>query len=252
MSAMEFEERAVAFLDVLGFSALVQRAASNADARSQLQSLVELLGSEMPRLSDAIDKSVPPPAKPAFCYFSDSIVLSAPCSTPRSGGGDYRGIDAVVMRTIQLAQAVLDMGYLLRGGVAVGPVWHVENNVVGVAFQEAVAIERRVAKQARVVLSASAEAEWKRGPMADSQMCISYDGRLMANTLFEYYMRDAGEHGGIEATFARWDEIVQRELRRRNTGSWTPRSWYRTCVKPRMKWRWFGKYLKSRRDSIGG
>ncbi|MFT6051062.1 MAG: hypothetical protein ACI9B9_000702 [Halioglobus sp.] len=41
------------------------------------------------------------------------------------------------MRTIQLTHIFLAKGYLIRGGVSIGKVWHTESNIIGPAYQGA-------------------------------------------------------------------------------------------------------------------
>lgn len=43
---------------------------------------------------------------------------------------NYSGLEILVMRVIQVAQLLLDFGYLVRAAVTVGKVWHVETNIV--------------------------------------------------------------------------------------------------------------------------
>jgi len=56
---MEFEDRAVAFIDVLGFKALVNEAVENEQAKQKLVDLVALLESAIPRLNAGVDAAVP-------------------------------------------------------------------------------------------------------------------------------------------------------------------------------------------------
>lgn len=56
---MEFEDRAVAFIDILGFKALVNEAVGNEQAKQKLVELVALLESAIPRLDAGVDSTVP-------------------------------------------------------------------------------------------------------------------------------------------------------------------------------------------------
>jgi hypothetical protein len=73
-----FEERAVAFIDVLGFKGLVNSAISDDQSLQELSSLVKLLESAVPSLDATVDKSVPNHLIPRHNYISDCIILSAP------------------------------------------------------------------------------------------------------------------------------------------------------------------------------
>ena len=124
---IEFEERAVAFLDVLGFSSLVTSAASCPSDLEELQELVSLLSSVVPYLDQGVSKTVPVHLIPEHTYISDSIILSAPLKDDAMKS--YNGLNILVMRCIQLTHHFLKAGYLLRGGISTGKVWHNKSNM---------------------------------------------------------------------------------------------------------------------------
>ena len=110
MSEITYEERAVAFIDVLGFSKLVEKSAQNDSERMQLQFLVNLLESTIPVFNQCVRDDVPSHLIPKYIYISDSIILSAPLSDHDKKF--YSGLESVVMRTIQLSHRFLEAGYL--------------------------------------------------------------------------------------------------------------------------------------------
>ncbi|WP_305909042.1 hypothetical protein Q9L42_007615 [Methylomarinum sp. Ch1-1] len=136
---MNFEDRAVAFIDVLGFKALVAGATQSNDQLKQLSELVDLLSSAVPTLDSDAHSSVAAHLIPRHIYISDCIILSAPLTD--SDRQNYDGLSIVVMRAIQLAHHFLNAGYLIRGGISVGKVWHTDSNIVGPAYQEAYMLE---------------------------------------------------------------------------------------------------------------
>jgi class 3 adenylate cyclase len=80
-------------------------------------------------------------------------------------------LEILVMRVIQVTQLLLDFGYLVRGAIEVGKVWHVDANIVGPAYQEAYRLEP-TAKMPRVILSAPATQLWRSsGESAGNRMC---------------------------------------------------------------------------------
>lgn len=137
--AVKFEKRAVAFIDILGFKALVEEAAICVEASGRLSRLVKVLETAVPALNCKVKKDAAY-LIPDHIYISDCIILSAPLED--ESRKDYSGLDAVVMRVIQLSHVFLDAGYIIRGGVAIGDVWHFKNNIVGPAYQEALDIEK--------------------------------------------------------------------------------------------------------------
>ncbi|MFB4203657.1 hypothetical protein KBTX_02668 [wastewater metagenome] len=112
-----FEKRAVAFVDVLGFKALVNAADAN-NNRAPLAELITLLSEAIPSFDATVDKSVPVSQIPRHMYVSDCIILSAPITDPAYK--HYNGLSIVVMRVIQLSHLLLRAGYLIRGGISVG------------------------------------------------------------------------------------------------------------------------------------
>jgi len=164
MSKITFENKAVAFIDVLGFSSLVDDASKKEEMMAQLQSLVDLFKSVVPELDKTVDKSVPLRLIPKHIYISDSIILSAPLSDSSVPG--YNGLEVLVMRCIQLTHHFLSSGYLLRGGIAIGKVWHGTSNIVGPAYQEAYKLENNPKKKLEspcILLSESSVKKWNHG-----------------------------------------------------------------------------------------
>ena len=222
-----FEERAVAFIDVLGFKGLVNSAALGDDqSRQELSNLVSLLEGAVPVLDALVDNSVPKCLIPKHNYISDCIILSAPiknkCRT------NYNGLEIVIMRVIQLTHFFLEHGYLIRGGISVGKVWHTDSNIIGPAYQEAYSLEVK-GKNPVVLLSESA----KNTPRYNSRMCIRLNGQVFVNGLHDFYIKDSDIHGKIEETYQGYEQLVKDNLD----------SQISRCAK--RKWKWFEQYLKA-------
>lgn len=220
-----FEKRAVAFVDVLGFKALVDRAASANDL-APLSELVNLLSSSIPSFDATVDKSVPTSLIPRHIYISDCIILSAPISSPSRKS--YDGLSIVVMRVIQLSHLLLRSGYLIRGGIAVGDAWHSDSNIVGPAYQEALGLEKSGGEPI-VVLSPSAAKCWEGG----SRMCLQQGGKVFVNSLFDCYIPNRGEHGGIDSTYQSYAALAERRVRED------------LSVSAKKKWEWFRAFVQS-------
>lgn len=229
MATINFEERAIAFVDVLGFSAMVNQATQDSRALFELENLVELLSSAVPDFDTAVNRTVPRHLIPTHTYISDSIILSAPLSDPSVGY--YNGLEVVIMRCIQLTHHLLNSGYLIRGGLEVGKVWHGESNIVGPGYQDAYRLEAD-GNEPRVVLGSNATDLWEKQLKGRNRMCIQRDGALMVNGLHDFYIPEATDHGGIEA---RYDHYARIAIHTLNT---------QLPLKPREKWEWFMAYLQ--------
>lgn len=223
---IEFEERAVAFVDVLGFKALVENAASSDKARSLLSDLVALLEGIVPKLDQTVDRAIPQHLIPKHNSISDCIILSAPLSD--EGSKSYNGLEVVIMRVIQLTHFFLDAGYLIRGGISVGKVWHTGSNIVGPAYQEAYLLEAN-GNEPMVVLSDSAREVSRWG----SRMCLEHNGKVFVNGLHDFYIPGNTKHGAIEAAYSKYAALADESL-----NSQLPR-------KVKDKWSWFKAYLDS-------
>tara|TARA_B110001452_G_scaffold75943_1_gene61678 strand:- start:432 stop:1148 length:717 start_codon:yes stop_codon:yes gene_type:complete len=222
-----FEERAVAFIDILGFKSLVE----NADSvnLSFLEELVKTLGTAVPELDGEVNPCVPRELIPKHISISDSIILSAPLTSAKMKS--YCGLSILVMRAIQLTHIFLEKGYLIRGGISVGPVWHTDSNIVGPAYQNAYLIETKTGAP-RIELDTNAKEYWLQRNDASNSMCLNYRQRLMVNGLHDYYIQD-GTDGEAEKVFKCYEATIEQKITNEVVDS------------VQYKWWWFGEYLKS-------
>jgi len=228
---IEFEDRAVAFIDVLGFKALVNSATDNPESLSQLSGLVQLLEEAVPNLDTQVDNSVPNHLIPKHNYISDCIILSAPLTD--AVRANYNGLEIVVMRVIQLTHFFLNAGYLIRGGISVGKVWHTASNIVGPAYQEAYLLEAN-GNEPIVIVSETAMATKRWG----SRICLKHNEKCFVNGLHDFYIPNNTQHGVIEAAYEKYSSLVEKAL-----NSSLPDS-------AKEKWAWFKTYLEM--ESIEG
>lgn len=223
---MEFEDRAVAFIDVLGFKDLVNEAVVNEQAKKKLEALVGLLESAIPRLNAGVDVTVPINLIPRHQYISDCIILSAPLTDSERRW--YNGVSIVVMRAIQLSHFYLNEGYLIRGGISAGKLWHTESNIIGPAYQEAYLLEAN-GNEPRIQLHPHALQHWDGG----SRMCLNDGNVSFVNGLFDFYIPNNTEHGVIVATYEKYEIFAATAL-----ASILPQS-------AKDKWQWFQTFLQS-------
>lgn len=223
---MKFEDRAVAFIDVLGFKSLVLEAVQSNEQFSQLSSLINLLSEAVPTLDSMVNSSVKMHLIPKHIYISDCIILSAPLSDIERPS--YNGLSTIVMRAIQLSHFFLKAGYLIRGGISVGKVWHTDSNIVGPAYQEAYQLESCF-REPLVRLSDSAVEKWQGG----SRMCLKKDGKIFVNGLYDFYIPNNTEYGAIDRTYQCYAALVDKNL-----ALGLPSSAHE-------KWVWFKEFLQS-------
>jgi len=227
MPKILFEERAVAFIDVLGFKSLIE--SSDGTDLYFLEELVEILETAVPGLNGRVDAKVPKKLIPKHISISDSIILSAPLNSDEMSS--YCGLSILIMRAIQLTHIFLAKGYLIRGGISIGPVWHTDSNIVGPAYQDAYLIETKTCSP-RIELSSKAKEYWFQRMSPSNSMCLSYRERFMINGLHDYYIQ-GDTNGSARKAFENYKKIIEKNIGAKITDS------------AHYKWWWFGEFLNS-------
>ncbi len=136
-TANAFPTRLVAYLDILGWKSRTLKG-ENVDLLAACKEV---------DLWDGL--RVPAEGRPGHSFrtsrFSDSIVYSCE-PTPDEAAGLVNHLQHVCL-------ALLFRGHYVRGGISVGPLNHSTEMIAGTALLEAIAIEQKVAKYPRVVVS---------------------------------------------------------------------------------------------------
>lgn len=146
-----YEERIVAFIDILGFSDLVAHSSGDIHSLCRLTSaLDEFYNLLWEYEADGMKSSF------AFTQFSDSIVVSALADSSDS----FAMIQQLLCGIMTLA---FDYGIFVRGGIAKGQLLHDETMLVGPAMVEAHRLESKVAIYPRVILSEELKIDFDEG-----------------------------------------------------------------------------------------
>jgi hypothetical protein len=142
---LDYQERIVAFIDVLGFSELVKASDTDQTARVKIANLImtnelfaKFVGGFLPRLNGEA------------AFFSDSFVLSM----------DYGRVFQLIKEIGYLCRRLLTLGLPCRGAITTGLLYHRERVVVGPALVDAYQLERSVAIYPRVILDDASGASW--------------------------------------------------------------------------------------------
>jgi hypothetical protein len=148
---MKFSPHAVAYLDILGFSKFVEDAEKDSDKLKQLD---KLFSEVIPReaLPDGKNSTYPEIFEMKCLSISDGFIVSAPVLEHPT----HPALVVVSMKAIQIAHALLDMGLLVRGAIAVGNVYRTDSNILGTAYQKAFNGEKNEVNS-QIVLTESAE-----------------------------------------------------------------------------------------------
>lgn len=134
-SAPKYEKRIILFIDFLGFREVVERTKKDAD---ELSRLIDALNS----ISVAGELTTNPSQQ--VTQFSDSLVISYKVSET---SGVFWMANAIALTLIQL----VGHGYLLRGAVTIGKLYHTKRHLVGPAMVSVYEMESKVACVPRVI-----------------------------------------------------------------------------------------------------
>jgi len=226
---INYEERAVAFIDVLGFSSLVDSSVNSDEKFLKLEGIVNMLESVIPRLDSGLNSSVPKELIPKYLQWSDCIILSAPATTKLEGWSNYDGLEILMMRVAQLTHLFLEAGYLLQGGIDIGLAWHGENNIVGPAYQVVAKLEEECTNPC-ILLSEAVKNRRSTSYAHTSRLGIEFDGLWMVNGLHGAYIQNKAL--AEEDVYSGYRSIVARNIDLLS-GS------------PKEKWTWFQNYLEN-------
>jgi len=223
------EKRAVAFLDIMGFKKLIEQAEKQRSMLEKFHGLKHVIESHVTRDNDRLAPSVPPHVKPNYLFVSDSIILSAPL---QSDGFD--GLVVVSIKSIEIAHKLLEMGFLLRGGIAIGNVWHEPKNIFGTGYIEAYQLEESV-KPPRIVLSKTAtshlrEATHYNVPLNELGLWQKTKHYVYLDALNPSYIRGIESHGRIEQAFSQYRAYIYNALQDAELSGGVRKKWDATRV----------------------
>ncbi len=145
MSEFRYENRCVAFLDVLGFSELIEATTTNPTLVQTVGEIVTLPKQDLDAIRNLEGRQLVPSLE--VSAFSDSIVLSTLSDQHEA----FDLIQAISFTSFRLLSA----GRLLRGGMVSGLAFHTSNTVFGPAVLSAHRLEHESAIYPRVVIEES-------------------------------------------------------------------------------------------------
>lgn len=137
-----YEKRIVAFVDILGFKTIIEDSICDTSLRRKVLEATEIIHSR--REGRIVGTQV--------TTFSDSAVISYPLNMRNA-------LFHTIIDIIHLQLELGNKGIMLRGGIAIGDVYHDDDIVFGPAMNEAYFLESKVAKFPRVVIR---KKHWKK------------------------------------------------------------------------------------------
>ena len=144
MNSLAYEDRVVAFIDVLGFADLVKASATGAAAHGKISKLIAIYNVFDWFVPQMLDKLVD------GGFFSDTFILSA---------GTSQSV-YLIRETGNLCRYLLLQGFPCRGAIAAGPLHHRERIIIGPALVDAYRAEQSVAIYPRIVVDDATRDYW--------------------------------------------------------------------------------------------
>lgn len=150
----KYENRVIAFVDILGFASIIKTTQITTDSgdREDNESFIETLYTSFLRIADlmgAIEQ--PEDAAPSrmVTQFSDSIVISFKIE---EGANEFRYLlEELIFLHIELLRQKI----LIRGGISYGPLIHTDKILFGPAMVHAYKVESLAANSPRIILPRS-------------------------------------------------------------------------------------------------
>ena len=169
-----YPEKYVAFVDILGFSNLVERADQDAELRKNLTEILHIFQTTCGTI---------PTIGTRVTQFSDSLVITA--------NRTEQGLRSILSGCEWLTMNLIQYAVLLRGGVAVGRVSHEPHILFGIGVNRAYQFEKSGGPP-RIGLAAEVVADIESFPLFNDSAVWTTDpgsGVPMLHTLrqVEYY-----------------------------------------------------------------
>lgn len=177
----------ICYVDFLGVKRLVRDVPTDAEEVARINSFQQLLHdvADLRGAFQVIEQPIEAGrqfiVKPEISTFSDHIVISFNMEALKSMGGNefFSGLISIEKLISSLAAEALNLGLLIRGGIAVGPVHHEGGVVLGPAMVEAYELESSLAIYPRVVMSPALYSELRAN--FDLMLVTDFDGVIHLN-----------------------------------------------------------------------
>lgn len=180
-SSYHYQERFTAFIDILGFTELIGRTATTPPEMA-LENIVTALDIPRPaKKGQMLIGNVGDISKSdhRIAQFSDSLIISTENTAA--------GLLHLVNHAERIAFSFLKLGFMCRGGISKGLLYHEENIAFGPAMIEAYHLESKKAQYPRIILSKDVEdfVDGMNGGegIVIRRMVKEYQGCLMVHVL---------------------------------------------------------------------
>lgn len=240
-----FEERFIAYVDILGFKEIVKKAKGNDEYQKSISKVLNYIANirtdnyhgEWAKYGITNDVAV----------FSDSIIVSYPCDRSSHGDGLYN----LLMDLVHLCIVLIRNGIFVRGGITVGDVIHDQNICWGPALIDAYELEEENAVFPRIIIDKKAIARGKELYAKYNPSPYEKDG----DDLNQLILLD--EDGAYYLDYlSQWDEFDYVD----DYNNWldhirvdVEENWKNAvCPRIKMKYVWYAHYYNNTVNKLNG
>jgi hypothetical protein len=153
-----YYEKILAYIDILGFSSAIKKTINeNEEVEAETEKIFNLL-EDIKNLNKDEDKaSVTPISRKVVSNFSDSVAISYLKE-------EKAGVFHILIDILFLSCDILRKGYLFRGAITCGKLYHKQEKIFGPAMITAVNMEKKLAIYPRIILDEEIIAIAKENP----------------------------------------------------------------------------------------
>ncbi len=162
--SLKYQQRIVAFLDVLGWSAAIKQSIKDPMLAQQLGIVLDVAKTRAQiheQLKQQAGDSVASvfPEDTQITHFSDCILVSVAAT-------EYARM-YIESELATIVSNLLKLGFLVRGAIVQGMLIHKESLAYGPALVQAYALESEIARVPRVILDPALAKQWMPRPYVD-------------------------------------------------------------------------------------
>ena len=138
---MRYNERVIAYIDIIGFSAVIN---NTINENEEVEVVTEKIFNILDDINE-LDKTLTPISSKVVSHFSDCAAISY---LKEEKGGIFNILSDILF----LSCGILQKGFLFRGAITCGKLFHTKEKLFGPAMLCAVNMEKNLAIYPRIIL----------------------------------------------------------------------------------------------------
>ena len=235
----------ILFADILGFTRMLENEKDSENLFKVIKGMKENNTSKS-NIKHTVNSDVfSMTGMPTISSFSDCIVLSFPLTEIKPPFDIGNAVNALLGIVQQLADSLIYEGYILRGGMTRGELYHQDGIVFGKALIEAYELESTKAKNPRILVSNELAKEYNKHKF-DKCNFLSRDNMNDTEEYYLDYLKLSFKHSDTKQRYQQKTEKIICEkkkniLKKVNCGDLNHMA---EDIKILEKWIYFQKYIQ--------